>query len=355
MIGKLPRYIRLVKGSAIDVKAHYEKAEAVPGVPGVWKLPHDFKIHGTPPYEHGDVAGIDLGSYMAVTSLNVQPNDVVLDICCAPGAKLLFLSELTNNHITGIDNNLYRLSACRSTLSKYNRSGIRLILSDATTYNPEGRQEPWWVNGTPLCSINPAKHRKTLAKSYPDQPANMPPAGLAICDYTATRGKKQVNPAPPINYTQFDKVIVDAECTTDGSLRHVEKLIESGQDWKDRSNWAPSESVEELFILQKKLLRKGISLTKPGGTIIYSTCSLSSHQNEDVVQAILQEGNVTQVHPFEDHTTVPYDTSKALPKSVLFTPLTSNCGALFVSKFIKHTVSDDDASQTIKRPKYEVD
>ena len=351
MLGKLPRYIRVVKGETIDVKKYYPSAEAVAEAPGVWRLPHDVKLHGTEPYDSSRIAGMDLGSYMAVTALQIQPTDTVLDICCAPGAKLLLTSELTNNHITGLDNNLYRLSACKSTLAKYNRNDIRLILCDATTYDYSGMSVPWWVDDKPLCANNPAKHRKLLGKSYPNTPTTAPPAGIAICDYGKTRGQR-----PPVistNYKNYDKVIVDAECTTDGSLRHVEKLIRSGKDWKERSAWAASGSTEVLFSLQKKLLRKGIELAKPGGIIVYSTCSLSSKQNEEVVREVLLDNTVTQVHPFgKANSTPPYETSKSLPLSLIFTPATSNCGALFVSKFMKNICPGPELSSgKIKRLK----
>ncbi|WP_286846398.1 MULTISPECIES: RsmB/NOP family class I SAM-dependent RNA methyltransferase [Aminobacterium] len=74
-------------------------------------------------------------------------------------------------------------------------------------------------------------------------------------------------------------VFLDAPCSGSGTWnRHPE------------GRWALSkEKLENLVFLQKKLLRKGVSLVAPGGFIVYSTCSLMKQENEQVVAEILAE------------------------------------------------------------------
>lgn len=49
--------------------------------------------------------------------------------------------------------------------------------------------------------------------------------------------------------------------------------------------------LKELTDLQKRLLRIGFMLTKPGGVVVYSTCSLSTEQNKNVVSWLLAENS----------------------------------------------------------------
>lgn len=84
----------------------------------------------------------------------------------------------------------------------------------------------------------------------------------------------------------FDRVLVDAECSTDGAIRHIEKrqssLTSRSAAWDDTN-------MDELVDLQKRLIDSGFRLLKRGGIMIYSTCSLSSKQNEEVVLWLLDK------------------------------------------------------------------
>lgn len=56
----------------------------------------------------------------------------------------------------------------------------------------------------------------------------------------------------------------------------------------DLSQFAP-ESLEKLYQLQFDLLSRGFELLAEGGILIYSTCSLSRRQNEDVICKFLEK------------------------------------------------------------------
>lgn len=85
---------------------------------------------------------------------------------------------------------------------------------------------------------------------------------------------------------QFDKTLVDVPCTMEGRFSTLDP-----DSYKD---WTPKK-VKLLSKLQKFLLRSAISATKPGGLIVYSTCTLEPEENESVVNWILEKekGNVT--------------------------------------------------------------
>ena len=57
---------------------------------------------------------------------------------------------------------------------------------------------------------------------------------------------------------------------------------------KSYKDWSPGK-VKELAQLQKFLLRSAFGCTKPGGTIVYSTCTINTRENEEVVEWLLEK------------------------------------------------------------------
>lgn len=82
---------------------------------------------------------------------------------------------------------------------------------------------------------------------------------------------------------KLDRVLVDAPCSGFGTLRR-------NPDLKFRQS---SESVAELTQKQAAILRSAARLLKPGGRLVYATCSLLSEENEQLVEAFLAEGGFT--------------------------------------------------------------
>jgi 16S rRNA C967 or C1407 C5-methylase (RsmB/RsmF family) len=121
-----------------------------------FKLDAAAPMSSLPCYKDGSVYGIDLSSAAAVAALDVQPHHHVLDLCCAPGAKLALIFDrmwamyLKQNPafdtsvepkqapfdgtVTGVDVSAHRLQACRSLCQKYKLSRIRLFLCDGSQF-----------------------------------------------------------------------------------------------------------------------------------------------------------------------------------------------------------------------------
>jgi len=77
----------------------------------------------------------------------------------------------------------------------------------------------------------------------------------------------------------FDRILADVPCSGTGTLaRHPEIK------WRLTPN-----DLSELHDRQGEILRSALANLKPGGRLIYSTCSLEREENEDVVQQILAE------------------------------------------------------------------
>lgn len=82
---------------------------------------------------------------------------------------------------------------------------------------------------------------------------------------------------------KLDRVLVDAPCSGLGTVRR-------NPDLKFRQS---PESVAELTQKQTAILRAAAKLLKPGGRLVYATCSLLQDENESIVEALLAEGKFT--------------------------------------------------------------
>lgn len=83
----------------------------------------------------------------------------------------------------------------------------------------------------------------------------------------------------------FDAALVDAPCTCEGTVRKNPDALEG----------AGSGASRNLGRLQADILRRAVDLTKPGGTVVYATCTFAPEENEAVVDAALSEGNCEPV------------------------------------------------------------
>ncbi|MEH2586242.1 RsmB/NOP family class I SAM-dependent RNA methyltransferase [Bradyrhizobium sp. AZCC 1721] len=75
----------------------------------------------------------------------------------------------------------------------------------------------------------------------------------------------------------YDGVLVDAPCTSTGTIRRHPDVA-----------WLRQEAdIAALSALQKRLLQKAVALLKPGGTLVYCTCSLETEEGEQAVASLL--------------------------------------------------------------------
>lgn len=80
----------------------------------------------------------------------------------------------------------------------------------------------------------------------------------------------------------FDRVLVDAPCSGEGTLRR-------------RGGRPPNQSARFMGYVakvQEALLRKAVRVTRPGGTILYVTCTFAPEENERVVSRVLADAPV---------------------------------------------------------------
>ena len=77
----------------------------------------------------------------------------------------------------------------------------------------------------------------------------------------------------------FDKVLVDAPCSGEGMMRHDASICE---DWS-------SENVEACARRQLKILDSAAKALRPGGILVYSTCTFAPEEDEQTVAAFLED------------------------------------------------------------------
>jgi len=92
----------------------------------------------------------------------------------------------------------------------------------------------------------------------------------------------------------FDRILVDAPCSNTGVMRRRVDLR-----WRIQ----PAE-LERLSRVQLELLRQATVLLKPGGTLVYSTCSLEPEENGGVVQEFL--AGRKEFHLESDRALIPF-------------------------------------------------
>ncbi|KAL2662495.1 hypothetical protein GLYMA_02G047100v4 [Glycine max] len=358
-IDSTPRYIRLKPGfeSCIEeVEAEVKcKLEKLEWLPGFYSLPPHVQIAGSRAYREGKIYGIDAASGAAVMALNISPGDHVLDLCAAPGAKLCMILDLLGDSgsVAGVDVARHRLAACRTMLQKYMIGGrCRLFVADGTAFSVipsgfcsdckscesglEGRVDVFkeWT------SRRPWKERKKANKSGTAQlvSRSQPPELIYYGQHSGVVGLTKGELYRTLSDNEianhgYDKVLVDAECTHDGSVKHIQKFEDWGWGTLQR-RVLDAERTDDLHTLQLNLLTNGFRLLKVGGSLVYSTCSLTIAQNEDVVEQFLKENETAELTEIDAASDWPCKGGR-IPKTWRFDPLTSQTSGLFVAKFTK--------------------
>lgn len=81
------------------------------------------------------------------------------------------------------------------------------------------------------------------------------------------------------DYFSFDKILLDAPCSGSGT----ENVFE---------NNFSEELIKRSCKAQENLLRKALNILKPGGEMIYSTCSILKKENEEIIEKVLKNNEI---------------------------------------------------------------
>ncbi|CED83262.1 tRNA cytosine-5-methylases and related enzymes of the NOL1/NOP2/sun superfamily [Phaffia rhodozyma] len=284
-----------------------------------YRLPGSVRMAPCELYKQGRVQALDAGSAVAVHALSLDPDDHVLDLCCAPGGKLSLCAEIVRlgrGTVTGVDVSASRLGITKSVLGKLgNGSKTRLFLADGRAFDiGVARGNVYWRGkefglGVDAERVRDEKEDETWAgwergPVWDEDKVEVRTKGYLI-PQTFKRGRIEVGQIDTSVFVPYDKVLVDAECTHDGSIAHILKYITIEPPSPSSPNGQPTFAFPSALLaslstaspsstlpdLQLNLLRNGFRLLKPNGVLVYSTCSLSVNQGEVIVQRFLDELN----------------------------------------------------------------
>lgn len=158
---------------------------------------------------------------------------------------------------------------------------------------------------------------------------NIDRSGVINCVITRNDGRKFAN-----YHDLFDKVLLDAPCSGEGTFQ---------KDVKARYVWSQNKVIQNSR-LQKQLIDAAIACTKPGGTIIYSTCTLSPEEDEEIIDYALNKYDNIKLDKIKltGLDTCPgiteYNTKKyndEVKKVIKLWPHKTNIEGFFVSKILK--------------------
>jgi tRNA (cytosine49-C5)-methyltransferase len=111
----------------------------------------------------------------------------------------------------------------------------------------------------------------------------------------------------------FDKILVDAPCSGTGTIRKSFKTLKI---WN-------LPSIRRLAAEQRQLITTAFEILKPGGTMVYSTCSCEPLENEAIIHHLLTTYNNAKVEPFK----LPIKTKGTIKEyeGTLFDPSIKDC------------------------------
>jgi len=82
----------------------------------------------------------------------------------------------------------------------------------------------------------------------------------------------------PFGGAEYDRALVDVPCSCEGTIRKNPDAFEE---------WSMSH-VRGISGVQKDILERAVQATKPGGTVVYSTCTFAPEENEAVLDHVLE-------------------------------------------------------------------
>jgi len=185
-------------------------------------LPRGVRVSAVPGYREGWFVVQDPATTLAVDLLAPRRGERVLDACAAPGGKALLIAELLGGRglLVAMDVRADRLGRLKANVERFGSELIRVIQGDAAS--PE-------------------------------------PARQALLAAGGSEG--------------FDALLLDVPCSNTGVLRR-----------RPDARWRfTATRLNKLTETQYRILHGAAALLRPGGRLVYSTCSIEPEENEQLI------------------------------------------------------------------------
>lgn len=194
----------------------------------------------------------NLPSILAVQALDPTPDALVLDMCASPGGKTMHLAARMRNTgcIIAFDKNAKKVTALQENLAKSAVTNtVCFVRNSAKVFHPDGIRD--------------------------------------LPSFIGSNGRKMLGPSI------FDMILLDPPCSGFGQRPELGSI-------------GPFD-FEEHASYQKCLFGTAHALLKPGGYLLYSTCSISVQENEELVSEMLTR------YPDLSLVTLPYSLAPGNP------------------------------------------
>jgi len=197
-------------------------------IPEALVLEEPFDTHGSPLWQQGAFHAQSRAAMLVARTLDPQPGERVLDLCAAPGGKTTHLAALMQGQgeVHAVERHPRRAVALQRTAMRLHAGNVQVHVTDA---------EHW-----PFHESNTDADTKVLHR--------------------------------------FDRVLVDPPCSGLGTLQARADLR-----WRVRP-----EAVAQMAGAQARILAAGADALRPGGVLVYSTCTISALENERLIASFVE-------------------------------------------------------------------
>ncbi|KAL2200373.1 hypothetical protein P885DRAFT_28724 [Corynascus similis CBS 632.67] len=220
----------------------------------------------------GNISRQEVVSMIPPLLMDVKPGMTVLDLCAAPGSKAAQLLEMIHRGEEARIRKVIRSFSVDEAKNNDTQEDDEAARLEADP-GDDGR-------ATGLLIANDADYKRSHMLIHQLKRLSSP--NMIVTNHDATmypplRIANPENPEKP-NYLKFDRILADVPCSGDGTLRKNVNL------WKD---WTPGNALG-LHLTQVRILVRALQMLKPGGRVVYSTCSMNPVENESVVAAAIE-------------------------------------------------------------------
>ncbi|XP_058805330.1 tRNA (cytosine(72)-C(5))-methyltransferase NSUN6 isoform X2 [Phymastichus coffea] len=165
----------------------------------------------------------NLPSIICSRILDPQPGEIILDMCAAPGNKTTHIAALMNNKgiVIALEKIKNKLEKLNSNIESFFATNVKTFCYDSTK---------------------------------------------VVCESKDTC----ISNGPPFAAESFDRILLDGPCSALGQRPQLRNSISVYQ-------------LRSYVPLQRKLFSMAFELLKPGGTLVYSTCTITVAENEGII------------------------------------------------------------------------
>ena len=262
-----------------------------------WISGYDY-LEGLDSFREGLFTVQDISSMMVGEIADPKAGDYVIDVCAAPGGKALHAAE--------------KLLMAEKALKAESQPEVEntLVEEKETGAEKQRGQHAGHVEARDLTESKVALIRENIERT-----------GLtnitAVC--------RDASVPDEVSAGQADVVIADLPCSGLG-------VFGKKPDLKYK---ASPEGIESLVKLQRQILSCARAYVKPGGALVYSTCTISPEENEGNVRWFLENCPEFSVDDIREKLAPQLQDSVGADGSIQFLPGVHKSDGFFIARFVR--------------------